>query len=57
MKIFRSEQIRQIDELTIRNEPVASVDLMERAALKLFEWYVERFPQVTANSDLYRTRQ
>jgi len=45
MKIFRSEQIRQIDELTIRNEPVASVDLMERAALKLFEWYIERFPR------------
>jgi len=45
MKIFRSEQIKQIDDLTIRNEPVASVDLMERAALKLFEWYVERFPR------------
>ena len=32
MKIFRSEQIKQIDELTIREEPVASIDLMERAA-------------------------
>jgi hydroxyethylthiazole kinase-like uncharacterized protein yjeF len=45
MKIFRSEQIRQIDDFTIRNEPVASVDLMERAASRLFEWYVERFPR------------
>lgn len=45
MKIFRSEQIRQIDDFTIRNEPVASVDLMERAASRLYEWYVERFPR------------
>lgn len=43
MKIFRCDQIRQIDEYTIIHEPVASIDLMERAAGKLFEWYVERF--------------
>jgi hydroxyethylthiazole kinase-like uncharacterized protein yjeF len=43
MKIFTSEQIRKIDEYTIKNEPVASVDLMERAASRLFEWYVSRF--------------
>jgi len=43
MKIFSCNQIKQIDEYTIRNEPVASIDLMERAALKLLEWYVERF--------------
>lgn len=45
MKIFRSEQIRQIDDFTIRNEPVPSVDLMERAASRLYEWYIERFPR------------
>ena len=43
MKIFRSDQIRQIDANTIRNEPVSSTDLMERAAHKLFEWYSDRF--------------
>jgi len=43
MKIFRSEQIKQIDEFTIRNEPVASVDLMERAAAQLFRWYIRTF--------------
>ena len=43
MKIFRCDQIKQIDEYTIINEPVASIDLMERAAGRLFEWYVERF--------------
>jgi ADP-dependent NAD(P)H-hydrate dehydratase / NAD(P)H-hydrate epimerase len=43
MKIFRSEQIREIDDYTIRYEPIASVDLMERAAGQLFNWYISRF--------------
>jgi ADP-dependent NAD(P)H-hydrate dehydratase / NAD(P)H-hydrate epimerase len=38
MKIFNSQQIRQIDEYTIENEPVSSAGLMERAALELFRW-------------------
>lgn len=32
MKIFSAEQIREIDRFTIENEPIASIDLMERAA-------------------------
>lgn len=43
MKIFRSDQIREIDNFTITHEPVSSVDLMERAAGRLFNWYVNRF--------------
>lgn len=43
MKFFTSKQIKQIDEYTIKHEPVASADLMERAAEKLMEWYIERF--------------
>ncbi|MCX6254125.1 MAG: NAD(P)H-hydrate dehydratase [Bacteroidia bacterium] len=43
MKIFRSEQIKEIDEYTIKHEPVASVDLMERAARQLFKWIIDRF--------------
>ncbi len=43
MKIFNSDQIRDIDEYTIKNEPVLSVDLMERAAFQLFKWYSEHF--------------
>ncbi len=43
MKIFRSGQIREIDQITIKNEPVASVDLMERAAGQLFKWYTRNF--------------
>jgi hypothetical protein len=31
MKIFTCDQIRKIDDYTIRYEPIASADLMERA--------------------------
>jgi NAD(P)H-hydrate epimerase len=43
MKIFRTEQIRELDDYTIKNEPVSSIDLMERAAVKVFDWYADRF--------------
>lgn len=43
MKIFNSAQIREIDSFTIKNEPVSSVDLMERAAMKLFSWITGEF--------------
>ena len=43
MKLFRSDQIKQIDEYTINEEGVASVDLMERAALQLLRWYLQKF--------------
>jgi ADP-dependent NAD(P)H-hydrate dehydratase / NAD(P)H-hydrate epimerase len=43
MKIFRSDQIREIDEFTIKNEPVASAELMERAAGQLLKWYTRNF--------------
>lgn len=38
MKLYSAEQIRAWDEYTIKNEPIASVDLMERAATKCFKW-------------------
>lgn len=43
MKIFRTDQIKEIDNFTINHEPISSVELMERAALQLFRWYVNRF--------------
>ena len=36
MKIFPSKTIQEIDKYTIDNEPVLSIDLMERAAQKIF---------------------
>jgi ADP-dependent NAD(P)H-hydrate dehydratase / NAD(P)H-hydrate epimerase len=43
MKIFCNNQIKSIDSYTIENEPVESVDLMERAAHRLLEWLVQHF--------------
>ena len=43
MKIFSSEKVREIDAYTIKNEPVQSIDLMERAARALFNCFVNHF--------------
>ena len=38
MQLLTAAAIRQWDEYTIQNEPVSSIDLMERAAAKCVEW-------------------
>lgn len=43
MKIFTSQQIPQLDQYTIEHEPIASIDLMERAANALFEAFKGAF--------------
>lgn len=37
-KILPVEKIRELDAYTIANEPVTSINLMERAAVKCYEW-------------------
>jgi NAD(P)H-hydrate epimerase len=44
MKILSAEQVRAADRFTILNEPVASIDLMERAAAACFRWLAAKFP-------------
>jgi ADP-dependent NAD(P)H-hydrate dehydratase / NAD(P)H-hydrate epimerase len=41
MKILSAEEIRQWDQYTIQHEPIASIDLMERAAGKCVDWLEE----------------
>ena len=43
MKIFDSKTIHEIDEYTINNEPVSSINLMERAARKIFDEIKNKF--------------
>lgn len=38
MKILKAQQIRAWDQYTMLHEPISSVDLMERAAQRCFEW-------------------
>ncbi len=41
-KIFPVEKIREADDFTIAEEPIASIDLMERAAGKCVDWFLEK---------------
>ena len=43
MKIFSAEQIRKADQYTIKEEPIKSIDLMERAALAFVKWFELNF--------------
>lgn len=44
MQILPVSEIRKWDSFTIRNEPVASIDLMERAASACIEWILKNYP-------------
>ena len=41
MKILKSSKIREVDAFTIKNEPILSTDLMERAAMTISRWISE----------------
>ncbi|MBN1650433.1 MAG: NAD(P)H-hydrate dehydratase [Bacteroidales bacterium] len=41
-KIFTVDKIRLADQFTIENEPISSIDLMERAATACVNWISER---------------
>ena len=43
MKILTAQQIKQADEFTIKNEPISSINLMERAATKCVEWLKNKY--------------
>ena len=39
MKILIDKQIKEADRITIKNEPIASIDLMERASHVIAKWF------------------
>ncbi|MBX3253520.1 MAG: NAD(P)H-hydrate dehydratase [Chitinophagaceae bacterium] len=43
MKIFSAGQIKAWDEYTIQHEPIASIDLMERASIGCVAWLKKNF--------------
>jgi hydroxyethylthiazole kinase-like uncharacterized protein yjeF len=43
-KIFSVQQVREADLFTLQQEPISSIDLMERAATKCCEWIKEKVP-------------
>ena len=40
MKFFTSRQIAEIDQLTMKYEPISSIDLMERASREVADWII-----------------
>jgi ADP-dependent NAD(P)H-hydrate dehydratase / NAD(P)H-hydrate epimerase len=44
MKILSVDKVREGDLYTIKNEPIASIDLMERAANACFYWLTNNIP-------------
>jgi len=44
MKIFETSQIAELDRYTISNEPICSIDLMERASIKFTETFTKEIP-------------
>jgi ADP-dependent NAD(P)H-hydrate dehydratase / NAD(P)H-hydrate epimerase len=42
LKIFSVDQVRRADDYTIQNEPIPSIDLMERAAGRCFAWILPK---------------
>lgn len=47
MKFLSTEQQRQADAVTIANEPISSIDLMERAAGKWLDQMLQLYPDET----------
>ncbi len=43
MKILPIDKVREADAYTIKNEPVDSIDLMERAAKSCYKWMLGKF--------------
>lgn len=52
MKLFSAAQIKNWDSFTIKNEPITSIDLMERAANACADWITERF-SITATFKIF----
>lgn len=43
MKILTAEQIKKVDVFTIQNQPISSIDLMEKAAEACSKWIMKHF--------------
>lgn len=57
MKIFPSSSIKKLDAYTIEHEPIASIDLMERAATALTKAIMNRWSRETPGHRICRTGQ
>jgi hydroxyethylthiazole kinase-like uncharacterized protein yjeF len=53
LPLLTSAQIREADTYTIANEPISSVNLMERASKAFVGWFVNHFPDKKQSVTVY----
>lgn len=53
LPLLISEQIRRADAFTIANEPITSIDLMERASKAFVGWFINHFPDKDKSISFY----
>lgn len=53
LPLLTSVQIREADAYTIANEPISSIDLMERACKAFVGWFINHFPDKGQSIALY----
>ncbi len=53
LNLLTSDQIRQADEYTIRQRPIKSIDLMEKASLAFTEAFIKNYPDNKKNICVY----
>lgn len=53
LKLLDAQQTRQADKHTIENEPITSIELMERASSAFVKFFVERFPNKNFRVSVY----
>lgn len=52
IKIFSTDKVRELDKYTIQNEPISSIDLVERAATVFTSEFCRRYSKQTRISYL-----
>jgi hydroxyethylthiazole kinase-like uncharacterized protein yjeF len=53
LPLLTAAQIREADAYTIANEPIASIDLMERASKAFVGWFINHFPDKKQSIVIY----
>lgn len=53
LSLLTAQQIREADAYTIANEPISSVNLMERASKAFVGWFVNHFPDKNLGISVY----
>ncbi|MGC4023588.1 MAG: hypothetical protein QM734_17350 [Cyclobacteriaceae bacterium] len=57
LKILSAKQIRELDQFTIEHEPIAPIDLMERACHAFAQWFVQNVRQKESRKESGHRKQ